>query len=282
MKEKNKNVYVINQSFSFDIRILHCGIEKMKNHNLSYTHLDRFVLSYVTAGEGPYLLKKKLYAIKKGDLFLNLPAVIYSQYSLPENPYTYYYVAFQGSACPQLLQQAGISEFSPVLHLNEPYIEKQMKKIYSELSKNTFSSLIKANVALFNIFSFLIDKNPQNHLKLNKSQTEIYIQMALKYIEENYASDITVADIANSIHINRSYLSTIFKQAERQSIKEHLTLYRLEKARILLMNTDLTVSKISMLTGFKNEKTFFRIFKKHFIYSPNSYRKIQHNNIKTH
>ena len=157
-----------------------------------------------------------------------------------------------------------------------------MKKIYTELSKNTFSSLIKANVALFNIFSFLIDKNPQNHLKLNKSQTEIYVQMALKYIEENYASDITVADIANSIHINRSYLSTIFKQAERQSIKEHLTLYRLEKARILLMNTDLTVSKISMLTGFKNEKTFFRIFKKHFIYSPNSYRKIQHNNIKTH
>ena len=107
----------------------------MKNHHLSYTHLDGFVLSYVTEGEGRYLLKKKLYAIKKGDLFLNLPAVIYSQYSLPENPYTYYYVAFQGSACSQLLQQAGLSEFSPVLHLNEPYIEKQMKKIYTELSE---------------------------------------------------------------------------------------------------------------------------------------------------
>ena len=35
MKEKNKNVYVINQSFSFDIRILHCGIERMKNHKIS-------------------------------------------------------------------------------------------------------------------------------------------------------------------------------------------------------------------------------------------------------
>lgn len=152
MKEKNKNVYVINQSFSFDIRILHCGIERMKNHNLSYTHLDRFVLSYVTEGEGRYLLKKKLYAIKKGDLFLNLPAVIYSQYSLPENPYTYYYVAFQGSACSQLLQQAGLSEFSPVLHLNEPYIEKQMKKFIRNYRKIPFLLLSKPTL-LFSIFS---------------------------------------------------------------------------------------------------------------------------------
>lgn len=282
MSEKNKDVYVINQSFSFDIKILHCGIEQMKNHKLSCARLDRFVISYITEGEGIYILQNRLHHIVKGDLFMTPPAIMYSQHSVPENPYKYYYIAFQGSACAQLLRRAGMTENSPVLHIGEPYIIKQMKKIYSELSENTFSSLIKANIALFNIFSFLIYKNPQNHKKLNESQAEIYVHMAIKYIEDNYSSDINVTDIANYLHINRSYLSEIFKQIQQQSIKKYLTLYRLEKARSLLLSSDLTVLKISLLTGFKNEKNFFRIFKKYLICSPDKYRKIQLNEIKTH
>ena len=50
---------------------------------------------------------------------------------------------------------------------------------------------------------------------------------------------------------------------------------RIEKAKALLENTDLSISEISDMTGMQSQHYFSRIFKKYTNISPSEYRKIQ-------
>lgn len=92
-----------------------------------------------------------------------------------------------------------------------------------------------------------------------------------RYIQDNYCSRITLGDIAAAVHMNRSYLSRIYKERTGENIFDVINAKRLKKARQLIASTDLLVGQIARQVGFEDPAYFSRFFKRQTGMSPTEY-----------
>ena len=102
--------------------------------------------------------------------------------------------------------------------------------------------------------------------------SEFYAREAVVFIEQNYASDITVVDMANRCNLDRSYFGKVFKDVIGQSPQEFLIRYRMSKAAELLILTNSSIGDIGSSVGYQNLLHFSRAFKNVYGISPRDYR----------
>ncbi len=98
------------------------------------------------------------------------------------------------------------------------------------------------------------------------------ISNAIQYIKNNYNKQITLMDVANSIYVNHTYLSHLFKKVTGNKFIDYLTNLRLEKAKELLSDPKYKVNEISRIIGYENPRYFSAVFKKNIGMTPYEYR----------
>lgn len=98
------------------------------------------------------------------------------------------------------------------------------------------------------------------------------IKTAANYITRNYSEAINLEQIANQIHINPAYLSSLFKQVTGKSFKDYLNSVRVEESKRLLSNTDYSILDIAIACGFEDQSYFTKVFKKYTGMTPKQYR----------
>ncbi len=94
----------------------------------------------------------------------------------------------------------------------------------------------------------------------------------LKYMADNY-STVTLKSIAETFNFNPTYFSMKFKVLANCQFSEKLLQIKLEKAKWLLSTTNLSVTSIVDIIGFKEKSYFYRVFKKNYNITPLQYRK---------
>ncbi|MGN7360811.1 response regulator transcription factor [Paenibacillus sp. SAF-054] len=87
------------------------------------------------------------------------------------------------------------------------------------------------------------------------------MQKVLEYLKLHYADDLNMAVVSNHFSLNYSYFSQAFQEYCGENFSNYVRRLRLDKAKELLMHTDLKVYEISEQVGFENVKHFTRIFK---------------------
>jgi len=103
-----------------------------------------------------------------------------------------------------------------------------------------------------------------------------YVERAKQYIEEYYSdSTLSLSAISDVLGISQSYMSSQFKKETGTNFLEYLNRYRIERSRLLLQMTEMTVEEIGFKTGFSSAKNFARVFKKYTDISPGAYREEQ-------
>ncbi len=95
----------------------------------------------------------------------------------------------------------------------------------------------------------------------------------LLFIQEHYAEDITLDQIARTVELSRTYVSGLFKKELGVNLTNYITNYRIEKAKELLRETNLKSYEIAEKVGFFDESYFSRSFKKVTGLSPNAYKR---------
>lgn len=99
-----------------------------------------------------------------------------------------------------------------------------------------------------------------------------HVQQILQIINRNIYDDISVLEICNTLYLDPSYLSTLFKKEFGISMKEHIQNKRIEETQLLLKYTDVTISEIAKLLNFCTVGYFTKVFKKHVGSTPKEYR----------
>lgn len=104
-------------------------------------------------------------------------------------------------------------------------------------------------------------------------------EQALQYIQKNYHDPhLTLASLANQLHISESYLTRVIKKAAGMSFTELLTKIRIGKAmELLLDDSSLRSQEIAQRVGYENRHYFCRVFKQYTGDSPLEYRKKKRN-----
>lgn len=107
------------------------------------------------------------------------------------------------------------------------------------------------------------------------SVVHLRIQKILRFIEEHYGEDITLADLSRSANISKSECSRCFKLSMNTTPYKYLTEYRLSKAAQLLKKTEEPVGNIAAAVGFRQMSHFGKCFREKTGYSPREYRETE-------
>jgi AraC-like DNA-binding protein len=99
------------------------------------------------------------------------------------------------------------------------------------------------------------------------------IRNMLAFIHNHYKDKITVAQIADAIGVSEREAMRSFRKSLHQSPIEYLISYRLNEAKKMLRDSELSITEICYQCGFSDSSYFGKVFRKAYGVTPREYRK---------
>jgi two-component system, response regulator YesN len=138
------------------------------------------------------------------------------------------------------------------------------------ISLDEVESIGEVNNKFFKVFDEISERLKEKRLSKSNDLTK----RVMEYIESNHSNpNLTEFSISEAFHVSPSHLGRLFKKLKSWNIVDFINNVRVEHAKVLLKNTNLTVEQISIQTGFSTIAYFYRVFKKFNSLTPNEYRK---------
>ena len=98
--------------------------------------------------------------------------------------------------------------------------------------------------------------------------------MVKSYLDCNFTEkELAIGQLAKQFHVSEGYLSKLFFKENNVHMNEYLNALRVERAKLLLSSTQLSVQSISDCVGYNNVEHFSRTFKKIVGLAPNLFRR---------
>jgi AraC family transcriptional regulator len=95
----------------------------------------------------------------------------------------------------------------------------------------------------------------------NRNLTPTRLQQAIDYIHAHLDRDLTLAELANVVNISPTYFARLFKRATGISPHQYVIQQRVERAKEMLLKTDLAIADIALQVGFSTQSHLTRHFK---------------------
>ncbi len=112
-----------------------------------------------------------------------------------------------------------------------------------------------------------------NEINTSKQErSESVVGKAIKYINQHFAEDINLDDVARTVDISPYYFSKLFKQEAGENFIEYLTHLRMKQAKEYLANPQYSIKEVCIMCGYSDPNYFSRIFKKYEGVSPTEFR----------
>lgn len=174
----------------------------------------------------------------------------------------------------------------PKVQLNRKATITNCDNIYCVRSINSQTELLIYIIAqYFGVqIAQIIEKNflheasnfqsePFFKIKGNTQFNEI-VSIAQAYIKQNLTSHITLQDIAEHVKVSQKTLTRKFKDEIGITPHKYTQLQKLQTAKSLLKDNNLTLIHIAQLSGFKDPHYFKTVFEREFQVTPLAYRKL--------
>ncbi|MFC0214062.1 response regulator [Paenibacillus chartarius] len=99
------------------------------------------------------------------------------------------------------------------------------------------------------------------------------VNQVIALIQNHYRDNLSLSSLAEQVNIDSSYLSDLFRKKTGDTVTHYMQKVRVEAAKLLLLETDRTVSEIGEQVGFVNDNYFIKIFKKWTGATPSDFRR---------
>ena len=234
-----------------------------------------FQYTYVIAGFGAQILiGAKLHDAVAGQIYLIAPdtehkIVFSSQYEL-----IVYEIKFSVSD-PTLSAQ--LQALPCVIEDSNSQLLHSIRSLISEYTQQSFLDLMPY-IKLYELL-VLLRRSAKNAAASDVHALRPYemehsrFVPVLAYINHNLASDISVSDMADVMHMEKGYFSRQFRKVFGTTPMHYLLAVRISRAMNMLEYTELSVNEISEAIGFHNQNSFIKAFKSLYEMTPGEYRK---------
>ncbi len=254
---------VINQGYS-DINPLLCGREKCeKGHSFGPAIRDYILLHFVVSGKGVFSTSRGSYELGSNKIFVIRPNEI-TYYKADEiDPWEYIWIGFSASDTVKDIFCRKDVIFAPEM---KSLFTESYEAPDSQVGKVGYEAFLAAN--LWHMLAMILNSVQETEIDAN-----VYAKSAVDIMESEYSTGITVTEIAERLHLNRSYFSVIFKKYTGVSPAKYLIDIRMKRALFLMNDLGYSVSVTALSVGFADVFGFSRAFKKYYGKSPNLFNK---------
>lgn len=98
------------------------------------------------------------------------------------------------------------------------------------------------------------------------------IAVALRYVEDHFREQLTVADVCREVCLSADHFSTLFRRATGRTLVAYVQQRRVDEAKVLLTATRKSITEICLACGFNSLTHFNRVFRRWTSKSPRQYR----------
>ena len=149
----------------------------------------------------------------------------------------------------------------------EMYRESKERSIGSDMMQKSIAYSIMTCLAREHLAERITEKYREQHIaRLGR------LSAVFDYVSQNYTSRISTLDLSAICYLSEAHFCRFFKSSTGRTPLEYVNEYRIERAALLLENTDIPLSEISGSVGIEDANYFSRMFKKIKKISPNKYR----------
>ena len=153
--------------------------------------------------------------------------------------------------------------------LNKSFTSTTFDNAFATLSSENDIKLLKEFVQKF------LMECAQAVTSIKKAEENPIIKKVCMYVDENLSQDISLETAADFAGVSSFYLSKLFKEEKGETFINFISDKRLEKSRLLLESTELSIKEITSEVGYNDQNYFSRIFKAKYGLSPKEYRKVK-------
>lgn len=245
---------------------------------------DEFEIIYVKSGFLTVNISGENYIGKPGDAFVVSPGnlhfmgsqtgtVDYFTFLFPLK-----YIAFRSDDMldDKLIEplNSGHLMISPEIKDTVKEQCEQLARVYAaeiDKSESKITSQIRKKIILLQFIhelwkkGFIVENDTTGRNTVEKEM--------VSYIQQNYMGKILLREFGEQFHLSEKYISRYFKEHFHITLSQYVTYLRLEHAKQMLQETDISVTEVAMQSGYQNISYFIRSFKKTYGVSPLKYRK---------
>jgi AraC family transcriptional regulator len=98
------------------------------------------------------------------------------------------------------------------------------------------------------------------------------LRRALDYISDRLGGELRVAEIAEAVNFSPYHFTRLFKQATGLAPHQYIMQKRIEMAKKLLVETELSIARVALDTGFQSQSRFTTLFRQFTGTTPRAYR----------
>ena len=229
-----------------------------------YLHFHKnFELAYVMEGQTELLRNGESFLLKPGQFALLLPHEFHG-YRTPEHSRVWvgvFSADFVGSFAKMLENKRADK---PVFTCEAPVLEF----LRSFLLTSQPQEVLMLKSALYAVCSAFM----QQVTLTDVSQDHGFVQRVLTYLSENFRKEATLEEFARLSGYTYHYVSRQFHRHFPMHFKQLLNIYRTEFARDQLLYTEESITRIALLSGYQNSRSFNRAFLAQMGMTPTEFR----------
>lgn len=262
---------------------VYCRHKIGEHFTTQYHHHDGFEIYLFLKGDANYYIEQNCYHMKRGCLFNIRPNELHRVECFNLKVYERVSITIRSPILKSLsTEQTDLTKCfldrpfgeSNLTYLNEHQINEflfMVHKLENLQHSEEYGHDLMTRSYLYQILIFV------NNIFLKKTRTEPInimppiVNKAMQFIDEHLTEPITMADIANHLHHNPTYISRCFKKVTGVPLKQYIIYKRIILAKKYLVE-GYSLIDTCRLSGFNDYSNFARTFKKQIGCSPKKYQ----------
>ncbi len=167
-------------------------------------------------------------------------------------------------------------ELAPRFHFRDALLEQLLRSLVAEFEQTSPPDRLYADSLTHTLIVHLIKKYSGTYVRSTTAKqglSQRSLARVVECIEARLGDDLSLRDLAEVAGISPSHFLTLFKRSTGLPPHQYLVEKRIEKAKTLLLQTDLQIAAIAARTGFADQSHLTRLMRRHLGLTPRLVRR---------
>ena len=224
-----------------------------------------YIFECCTSGYGSVIINGREFPVSPGDFYILLPGDTVTHTASTTNPRCGYWCALDGPGIGEVPASCGISASNPFAPKELfPALLSCMESLYKMRNETDTGSEFRRTAFIYTMLGELLRY-------VQKSDTHVPIRRAIGLMETHYNTGLNVQSLADSVGLERSYFSTLFKNTTGLTPHSYLTKLRIQRFCALIKSEDISISLAAEYVGL-DPQNIARVFKRETGKTPYEYK----------
>lgn len=275
----------------FPLKVHEVCVDSSFEEKVSCHWHEEMEILVITAGQVDVFIDEECYKAEPGDMLFIRPDSLHSLSGQKGEEVAFFAIDFKyellDSFWKDTIQQKYLDSFKygrialPVFIRPDEEWQREVYRLTGDIRRSYagaemgYELLIKARLYEILYLLCLHGAKPVKEEVDNGSVRVELMKEIIAYMQDNYAGQITLEELAERFHVSDGHLCRLFKSVTRMTMTEYLNHYRVSQSVALLGESERGIGEIAGMVGFNNISYYNKIFRKYMHMTPKEYRALQ-------